>query len=185
MLPRTRRDAICVPRTLPAWQYVAAVVLLLAAVASHAQAPVDELPLPGAYDPDNRLARTARGEIESIKLYEDDEVLAFLGEHPASRGHFLVISRTSKARNFLELSPDELAHILEVAQIVAKAEIIALGAEGFTLRQNNGSASSIAQFHLHVLPRYRGDTLPQGMQPPGDLAELRIQAEKIRASIRK
>lgn len=141
--------------------------------------------LPGDYDPNNLLARTARGEIPSAKLYEDEHVLAFLGDRPSAHGHFLVISKTSKARNFLEIEPEELARILSVARRVAEAEIVAIGAEGFTLRQNNGSASSLHQFHLHVLPRWKGDQLKSGPQPEVKVSELEPLAERIRAVLDK
>lgn len=139
--------------------------------------------LPGVYDPDGILARTIRGEVPAVKLYEDSHVLAFLGDRPAARGHFLVLSKTSTARNFLEMDGASLGRIMRAAQRVARAEIAALGAEGFTLRQNNGSASSIHQFHLHVIPRWRGDALSDGPQPAVSLETLEPMAARIRAAI--
>jgi diadenosine tetraphosphate (Ap4A) HIT family hydrolase len=141
------------------------------------------LTLPGEYDPTNMLARTARGEIPSAKLYEDDYVLAVLGENPYATGHFVVFSKTSKARNFIEMTPEDLSRIMTVAQRVAEAEIIAIGAEGFTLRQSNGSASSIAQFHLHVIPRWKGDQLKDKPGSAVSISELELQAKKIRAAL--
>ena len=158
--------------------------MLLAVIPNASQATSDDPRLYGDnYDPDNLIARTVRGDIPSVALYEDDEVVAFLADRPATLGHFLVASKTSKARNFLELTRDELAHIMEVAQRVAKAEIIALGTQGFTIRQNNGSASTIMQYHLHVIPRWKDDTLPQGMGKPVDMQTLEKQGEQIRAAM--
>ena len=57
--------------------------------------------LDGAYDDSNIFAKMIRGEAPCAKVYEDDEVMAFLDLFPQSRGHTLVISKTSKARNLL------------------------------------------------------------------------------------
>lgn len=141
--------------------------------------------LAGQYDPDNLLAKTARGEIPSAVLYEDAYVLAFLGDRSYATGHFLVISKTSRARNILEIEPEELSRIFSVVRKVSEAEIVALGAEGFSLRQNNGSASTIHQFHLHVIPRWQGDQLQETPSVAVDLSTLEPIAEKIRAAMEK
>lgn len=141
--------------------------------------------LAGRYDPDSLLAKTARGEIPVAVLYEDDHVLAFLGDRSYATGHFLVISKTSRARNILEIEPEELSRIFSVVRKVSEAEIGALGAEGFSLRQNNGSASTIHQFHLHVIPRWQGDQLQDKPSAAVDLALLEPIAEKIRAAMEK
>lgn len=146
---------------------------------------INNASLEGEYDPDNLLARTSRGDIPSAKLYEDENVLAFLGERPFAPGHFVVISKNSKARNFIEMDLEDLCHILAVTRIVAEAEITAIGVEGFTLYQNNGSASSIHQFHLHVIPRWKGDRLNLVPQSEVSVSELEQMAEKIRAVLSK
>ena len=58
--------------------------------------------LHGTYDPDNIFAKIIRGEMPAVKVFEDDQVLAFMDVFPQARGHMLVISKTSKARNLLE-----------------------------------------------------------------------------------
>ena len=59
--------------------------------------------LHGPYDNDNLFAKILRGEIPSVKVYEDDEVLAFMDIFPQAHGHVLVIPKNVSARNFLEL----------------------------------------------------------------------------------
>ena len=55
--------------------------------------------LDGTYDNGNIFARILRGEIPSVKIFEDDEVVALMDAFPQAKGHALVISKTSKARN--------------------------------------------------------------------------------------
>ena len=60
--------------------------------------------LNGDYDPNNVFAKILRGEIPCAKIFEDDEVLAFMDAFPQSPGHSLVISKTSHSRNLLSSS---------------------------------------------------------------------------------
>ncbi len=46
------------------------------------------------YDEQNIFARIIRGELPAIKLYEDDQVLAFMDIMPQADGHALVIPKT-------------------------------------------------------------------------------------------
>ena len=59
--------------------------------------------LHGTYDPQNVFAQIIRGEAPCYKLYEDDDVLAFLDIFPQSFGHTLVIPKRSTARNILDV----------------------------------------------------------------------------------
>ena len=53
--------------------------------------------LDGAYDDANIFAKILRGEAPAAKVFEDDQVFAFMDVFPQGRGHVLVISKQSKA----------------------------------------------------------------------------------------
>ena len=110
-----------------------------------------------SYDPNNIFAKILRGELPCHKVYEDDQALAFLDIMPRAPGHTLVLPK-SAARNLLDVDPDDLAHVMKVAQKVAKAAIKAFGADGVTVQQFNESAGGQVVFHLHVhvIPRKEG-----------------------------
>ena len=130
------------------------------------------------YDPQNVLARTIRGEIPTVRLYEDEHVLAAMD---TLQGHFVVMSKDSRARNFLEIEPEQSARMFAVVQRLASAEIAALGVEGFLVRTNAGSDSGVAQFHIHVYP-HRKDDPPAAAQ--ATQAELQAVADRIKAAMR-
>ena len=65
--------------------------------------------LHGEYDNQNIFAQIIRGEAPCYKLYEDEDVLAFLDVFPQSFGHTLVIPKRSAARNILEIDSDSLS----------------------------------------------------------------------------
>ncbi len=120
------------------------------------------------YDDANLFAKILRGEIPAYKVYEDDKSLAFLDIMPRSPGHTLVIPK-SQARNILDVAPDDLCHVMQVTQKVARAAISTFGAEGLTIQQFNESAGGQVVFHLHVhvIPRKAGVAL----KPPASERE--------------
>ncbi|HEY3640934.1 MAG TPA: HIT domain-containing protein, partial [Xanthobacteraceae bacterium] len=85
-----------------------------------------------AYDPNNLFAKILRGELPSYKVYEDDRSLAFLDIMPRAPGHVLVLPK-APARNILDVTPDDLAHLIKVAQKIAKVSVDVFGADGVTL----------------------------------------------------
>ncbi len=142
--------------------------------------------LDGAYDTDNVFAKIVRGEMPSVKVFEDDAVLAFMDVFPQSRGHVLVISKTSKARNLLEVEPEVLSRLALVTQQVAKAVRQALRPEGLVLTQFNGEAAGQTVFHLHfhIIPKHEGQAIGRhGVSGMADMEELKATASAIRAAL--
>ena len=137
-----------------------------------------------AYDQNNIFAKILRGELPCHKVYEDDKALVFLDIMPRAPGHTLVIPK-APARNILDIDPDDLAHVIKVAQRVAKAGMKVFGADGITVQQFNESAGGQVVFHLHVhvIPRKDG----VAMKPPASEKEkpemLADQAKKLAAAM--
>src|SRR5205085_3592146 len=75
-----------------------------------------------AYDPGNIFAKILRGELPCHKIYEDDKALAFLDIMPRAPGHTLVLPK-APARNLLDVEPSDLAHVMQVAQKIARATV--------------------------------------------------------------
>jgi histidine triad (HIT) family protein len=115
------------------------------------------------YDASNIFAKILRGELPCYKVYEDDKTLAFLDIMPRAPGHVLVLPK-APVRNILDISPDDLAHVIKVAQKIAKVSVEVFGADGVTIQQFNESAGGQVVFHLHVhvIPRKSG----VAMKPP-------------------
>jgi histidine triad (HIT) family protein len=117
--------------------------------------------LTGTYDPANVFAKILAGQIPSAKVWEDDAVLVFMDAFPQTEGHVLVISKTSAARNLLEVEPEVLATLAAAVQRTARALTRALGPDGFAVMQFNGEASGQTVFHLHfhIIPRWANRAL--------------------------
>ena len=95
------------------------------------------------------------GEIPCHKLYEDDDVLAFLDISQVTKGHALVISK-KHYDNFLS-TPQEIMHkVMDVAQRIGQVDIKLLNAKGVNILSNcyPAAGQSVMHFHVHVIPRY-------------------------------
>ncbi|MBD7939891.1 HIT family protein [Brevundimonas guildfordensis] len=142
--------------------------------------------LHGAYDPDNIFAKILRGDMPSVKVWEDEDVLAFMDVFPQSEGHVLIVSKTSSARNILEIEPEALAKLTAAVQRTARAVEKALKPEGLSLMQFNGDAGGQTVFHLHfhIVPRWSDRPMKgHGHAPMADAEQLKILAGKIAAAL--
>jgi histidine triad (HIT) family protein len=136
------------------------------------------------YDPNNLFAKILRGELPSYKVYEDERAFAFLDIMPRAPGHTLILPK-APARNILDVSPDDLAHVMQVAQKIAKAAMTAFAADGITVQQFNENAGGQVVFHLHVhvIPRHAGAALkaPASFKEAPDV--LAAHAERLKAAL--
>lgn len=138
------------------------------------------------YDPNNIFAKILRGEMPSMKVYEDDIALAFMDVFPQSEGHTLVIPKRVEARNFLDMPSDYLGSYMQRVQKVTRAVEAGLKPDGLLVTQFNGTPAGQTVFHLHfhIIPRWEGK--PLGRHGGGGMAsteELEPIAEKIRAAL--
>jgi len=138
------------------------------------------------YDPDNIFAKIVRGDMSCTKIYEDDQILAFMDIFPQSDGHCLVIPRKTKATNIFDIDPDALSVLSAGVQKIARAVRKALSPDGVRVVQFNGAEAGQTVFHIHfhIIPIYAGAPLGQhGDGGPADDASLQALASKIAAAL--
>lgn len=99
------------------------------------------------------FCKIVSGSIPSYKVYEDEDILAFLDVNPVSPGHTLIIPKRH-ALDLMEIDNEVLNKIISKSKDIAKMLTEKLNADGFTLVQNNGIAQEVKHFHLHVIPKY-------------------------------
>jgi len=138
------------------------------------------------YDPDNIFAKILRGDMPSVKVYEDDVALAFMDVFPQAEGHTLVIPKDVEARNFLDMPTAKLGPFMDRVQRVAQAVEAALSPDGIVVTQFNGAPAGQTVFHLHfhIISRREGESLKGHAQGGmADLDQLETVAKKIRAQL--
>jgi histidine triad (HIT) family protein len=138
-----------------------------------------------AYDSNNPFAKILRGEFPCYKVYENDHVLAFLDIMPRCPGHALVIPK-APARNILDISPEDFAHVARAARTIAPAAMTAFKADGITLQQFSEPAGGQVVFHLHVhvMPRHEGVALLPPASRKEDAKVLEENAAKLVAALK-
>lgn len=134
------------------------------------------------------FCKIINGEIPSTKIYEDDDVVAFLDISQTTAGHALVVPK-NHYDNFLS-TPQEIMHkVMDVAQRIGQADMLALGAKGVNIltNVNKEAGQSVYHFHVHVIPRYISD---EGFQitmkpnPRVDELSLPVLASEIRKELK-
>lgn len=125
-----------------------------------------------------------RGEIPSVKIYEDDLVYAFMDAGQVNPGHVLVAAR-KPYETLMDADEESAAAMMRAATRIAKAVQAAFQPDGITILQANKPAGwqTVPHLHLHVLPRYKDDgvDLTWPRKEPG-LEKLHEYAGKIKIS---
>ena len=100
------------------------------------------------------FCKIIKGEIPSLKIYEDDSVLAFLDINPDCDGHTLIIPK-KHFKDLDDIDIDTLTRINLAAKKVKKLLEEKLHCDGISFCQNNGIAQDVKHFHLHIIPKYK------------------------------
>ena len=137
-----------------------------------------------SYDSGNIFAKILRGEIPCHKVYEDAAALAFMDVMPMVDGHTLVIPKAA-SRNLLDADPQVLGETMAVVQRIARAAVLAFGADGVQIRQYNEPAAGQTVFHLHfhILPLRDGDAIRPHTGQMASHELLAQHAERLRQAL--
>lgn len=101
------------------------------------------------------FCKIIQGDIPSAKVYEDDNVYAFLDISQVTKGHTLVIPK-EHTKNIYETSPEVAKELFARIPIIANAIKKSYNPLGMNVLNNNESAAeqSVFHLHLHLIPRY-------------------------------
>lgn len=95
------------------------------------------------------------GNIQSYKIYEDNEFLAVLDINPANLGHILIIPK-AHIKNSYEVS----SKIFEIANLIAKRMKEKLDADlNLFVANGENAGQKIEHAIVHVIPRYKDDKI--------------------------
>ena len=122
------------------------------------------------------------GDLTAQKVDEDEHTIAFMDINPWTRGHALVIPRRHTA-NLYEIDDDDLRHTAVAARRLARRMRERLGCDGINVLNAAEPAAwqSVFHFHLHVIPRYRNDSMVLPVRPQAaEAEELASVARELR-----
>ena len=131
------------------------------------------------------FCKMVAGQIPVAKIYEDEDVLAFLDIGPISDGHTLVIPK-QHFEKLHDCTPELLGKVGSQMCKIAGAVVTAMDSDGYNILCNNGRAAGqlIKHLHFHIIPRNTGDGLlkswPSYQYKQG---KIELVAEKIRNTL--
>lgn len=134
--------------------------------------------------PDCVFCKIVSGLIPSARVYENENVLAFLDIGPIAKGHLLVIPK----QHFTSVDscdPKVLASVAMVLPEIAKALKDAVNVKDYNILCNNGKLAGqvVEHLHFHIIPRTLGDEIrwnwPSAKYPSGEIEKIaaRISAK--------
>jgi histidine triad (HIT) family protein len=137
------------------------------------------------FDPNCIFCKIVRNPTENDIVYQDESSLAFLDHRPLFPGHCLVIPK-SHLETIHDLPDSLLAPFFSTVKLLASAIERAMQAQGTFIAANNRISQSVPHFHVHVVPRKKGDGLKGFFWPRGKYKspeEITAVRNALRAAI--
>ena len=110
------------------------------------------------FDENCAFCKIMRGIVPSAKVFEDDISLAFLDHRPLFAGHTLFIVK-SHIETLFDLPDSLVGALFSNVQLLSHAVMQGMQAEGTFVAINNRVSQSVPHFHVHIVPRRKGDGL--------------------------
>jgi len=95
---------------------------------------------------------------DGFRVFEDEQTIAFLDHRPLFAGHCLLIPK-SHLETINDLPDSLLAQLFANVRLLSAAVELAMRAEGTFIAANNRVSQSVPHFHVHIVPRTKGDGL--------------------------
>lgn len=130
------------------------------------------------------FCKIIKGEVPSLKIYENDKVLAFMDIYYVGKGHTLVIPK-KHSENIFDIEKEDLSDTMEVVRKISKAVKKGVNADGINIHINNGSDAGqvIPHIHIHIIPRFKKDDKKMWGSSEYKKGEREEIFEKIRKEI--
>jgi len=131
------------------------------------------------------FCKIIKGEIPSVKIFENEKIFAFLDVNPLTEGHCLVVPK-QHYENIFDIDKEVLKDIISLAKDISENAKKNLGATGAQIINASGkdAEQAVFHFHLHIVPRYLGDGLEmnkwwQSKAKNLSIEDLRKTADKL------
>jgi len=120
------------------------------------------------------------GELPCNKIYEDEEILAFLDINPIAKGHTLVIPK-KHCLDIFDIDDDSVEKVARVCKNISVAMQKGIGAEGINILHASKKVAqqTVFHFHMHVVPRFSDDSIKAFPKPAYSYDDASKIAEMI------
>ncbi len=131
------------------------------------------------------FCKIVRGNLAAHKVFEDDISLAFLDHRPLFPGHCLFITK-SHIETLMDLPEPLVGNLFTSVRLLSRAVLQGMNSEGVFVGINNRVSQSVPHFHVHIVPRRKGDGLKGFFWPRRaykDEQEIQATLRAVRAAI--
>lgn len=126
------------------------------------------------------FSKIMAGKWKGHFVYRDKRCAAFLSINPIRPGHTLVVP-VAEVSHWLDLAPEDNAHLIKVAQLVGKAQKLILKPERIGLII---AGFEVPHTHLHVIPVDSQDQLSFHLAASSvEQQDLEDMAERLAGAI--
>jgi len=100
-------------------------------------------------DPNCIFCKIIRGEIQSDKVYEDSDILAFRDVHPKAPVHFMLVPKRHVATLY-DVGERDKAALGKILMLVGRLAREQGASDGFRTIVNTGRVGNQEVMHVHV-----------------------------------
>ena len=127
------------------------------------------------------FCKIVKGEIPSLKVYEDEFSLVFMDIADDVDGHLVAIPKRH-ASSILDCDENSLSHLMKAVKKVSEHLVNNCGYNGVNLLNASGKAAgqSVDHFHIHIIPRKNDDGLDTWPKFTGAKCKREEICEKIK-----
>ena len=127
------------------------------------------------------FCKILKGEIPSYKIYEDENVFAFLDIAGDVDGHTLVIPK-QHFTNIFDCDDETLKNVMVAVKKISKHYVDDCGYDGVNIFNANDESAqqSVFHFHIHIVPRKKGDGLDGFPHFNGSIDKIEDMFEKLK-----
>ncbi len=127
------------------------------------------------------FCKIVKGEIPSMKIYEDDNTLVFLDIAEDVDGHMLAIPK-KHYKNILDCDFETLNALTKTVKLVSNNCVENCGYDGVNLlnASDESAGQSVAHFHIHIIPRKNNDGIDAWPNFKGSTISNKELLEKLR-----
>lgn len=132
------------------------------------------------------FCKIAKGKVPSEKVYEDKDCIAFLTIGPVHKGHTLVVPKRHVI-NLFDMDDKTVKKLFLAVKKLIHPVTLAFEADGANVSINNNEASgqAVMHAHVHIIPRYKDDSLPAWPHMTYADGEMKSCGDRIRQKIQQ
>lgn len=106
------------------------------------------------------FCRIAAGEVQGLRVFEDEKTLAFMDIAKDVDGHILVIPK-QHCKNILDCDSETLNAVMNTVQRISQHLTEKCGYDGVNFLNASGenAGQSVPHFHIHIIPRRQDDQI--------------------------